>query len=121
MSKRKIFISVCSLAEFKRQTRSVLKRAESGLPSEEPSDRLYFTDEASLFASLSPKRMELLRYLKKHGPLSRRQLAIKLDRAYANVHEDVRQLLQLELIKRNSGGHLVVPWDELNIAVPLAA
>jgi predicted transcriptional regulator len=65
--------------------------------------------------------MQLLRYLKQHGPLSHRQLALQLKRAYANVHEDVKQLMQLELIEKDSEQKLIVPWDELDISMPLAA
>lgn len=89
--------------------------------AEEPTHRLYFTDEDSLFGTLTPKRMELLRHLKQHGPLSHRQLALQLNRAYANVHEDVKQLMQLDLIQKESEQKLTVPWDELDICVPLAA
>lgn len=121
MRKQTILISICSLSEFKRLTKSRLKRAELGLPAREPVYRLYFTNESTLFAALTPKRMELMRFLKKHGPLSHRQLAIKLNRAYANVHDDVKQLLLLELIRKNADQKLIVPWDELSIAVPLAA
>jgi len=114
-------ISVCTLDEFKKHVRSTFKRAEAGKEAEEPIHKLYFPDEDTLFGTLSRKRMELLRYLKKHGPLSIRQLAAQLDRAYANVHDDVKQLLQLELVVKNEEEKLVVPWDEINIAVSLAA
>lgn len=118
---RKILISICSLDEFKRSVRSALKHAESGDKAEEPIHRVYFTDEEDLFSTLSPKRMELLKFLKKKGPLSCRKLAAALNRAYANVHEDVRQLSQLELIQKDEEQKLVVPWDQIDIVVPLVA
>lgn len=70
---------------------------------------------------LSPKRMELLKYLKKNGPLSCRKLATSLNRAYANVHEDVKLLTQLEIIQKDDNQKLTVPWDQVDIAVPLVA
>ncbi len=121
MNKRKILISICSLEEFKKLTRSTFKQASKGSPSEEPIHRVYFTSEEDLFSTLSPKRMELLKYLKKNGPLSCRKLAALLDRAYANVHEDVKQLSQLELIQKDEDQKLIVPWDEVDIAFPLVA
>lgn len=121
MNSRKILISICTLDEFKKLTRASFKRAESGKAAEEPIHRVYFTSEEDLFRTLSPKRMELLKFLKKNGPLSCRKLAAALNRAYANVHDDVRQLSQLELIEKDSDQKLFVPWDELDIAVPLVA
>ena len=59
--------------------------------------------------------------MKKNGPLSCRKLAASLSRAYANVHEDVKQLSQLDLIQKDDDEKLLVPWDEIDIAVPLVA
>jgi predicted transcriptional regulator len=120
MSSRKILISICNLDQFKIAVRTSVKRAAAGQPSEDPIHRVYFTSEEDLFSTLSPKRMELLKYLKQHGPLSCRKLANSLNRAYANVHEDVKQLSQLELIVKDEQ-KLIVPWDEIDIAVPLVA
>jgi len=121
MNKRKILISICSLDEYKKAVRISFKHAETGEAPEDPVHRVYFTSEEDLFSMLSPKRMELLKFLKKHGPLSCRKLAGGLNRAYANVHEDVKQLTQLELIHRDDEQKLLVLWDEIDIAVPLVA
>jgi predicted transcriptional regulator len=121
MNSRKILISICSLDQFKKNVRASLKRAKAGDPAENPVHQVFFTSEEDLFSTLTPKRMELLKFLKKHGPLSCRKLAIQLDRAYANVHEDVRQLMQLELVQKDDEQKLFVPWDEIDIAVPLVA
>jgi predicted transcriptional regulator len=121
MSSRKILISICSMDEFKESVYRAFKRVEAGEPPEEPIHRVFFTSEEHLFATLSPKRMELLKFLKKNGPLSCRKLAAALNRAYANVHEDVKHLLRLELVKKNREQKLFVPWDEIDIAVRLVA
>ncbi len=121
MKRRKILISICSLEEFKKAVRKSFKDVESGKDSQDPIHRVFFTSEEDLFSTLSPKRMELLKYLKKNGPLSCRKLASELNRAYANVHEDVKQLMQLELVVKNEEQLLCVPWDEIDIAVPLVA
>lgn len=121
MNSRKILISICSLDEFKNATRTAFKQAQAGAQPEDPIHRVYFTSEEDLFSMLSPKRMELLKYLKKNGPLSCRKLATLLNRAYANVHEDVKQLTQLEIIQKDENQKLTVPWDQVDIAVPLVA
>ena len=119
--KRKILISICTPEEFKQDLLSGFKRAEAGLLPKDPVHKLYFTSETDLFGTLSPKRMELLKFLKKYGPLSCRKLAAKLKRSYANVYNDVKELLKLDLVEKNKELLLFVPWDELNVAVPLAA
>jgi predicted transcriptional regulator len=117
MTRRKILITICSLEEFKKAVRVAFRKAEAGAPSEDPVHRVYFTSEEDLFSALSPKRLELLKYLKKSGPLSCRKLAASLNRAYANVHEDVKQLAQLEIIQKDGDKKLVVPWDDVEIVV----
>src|SRR5438105_1287030 len=83
MTSRKILISICSLADFKKSVRRSFKHDVAGDPAQEPVHRVFFTSEEDLFSTLSPKRMELLKFLKKHGPLSCRKLASELNRAYA--------------------------------------
>lgn len=121
MNKRKILISICTLDDFKKAVRTSFKRAENKDLAEEPIHRVYFTNENDLFSTLSPKRMELLKYLRRSGPLSCRKLATNLNRAYANVHEDVKQLVQLEIIQKDENNKFYVPWEEIDIAVPLGA
>jgi len=116
-----ILITISSLDEAMQRVRNAVKRLEAGLPPEQPIHRLSFVNEAIFLKTLSEKRMELLKFLKKSGPLSRRQLAIKLSRAYANVHEDVKVLLRYRLIKTNAQQKLFVPWDEIRIDMRLAA
>ncbi len=116
-----LLITVSSFDDFMKCTRNAFKRVEAGLPPKKPINRLSFTSQADLFKTLSPKRMELMRFLKKNGPLSRRQLSIKLNRAYANVHADIKVLFPLGLVKKNREQKLFVPWDEINIAMQLAA
>ena len=50
---------------------------------------LNFEDFAMLTAILTPKRLELMKALRQHGPLSVRALAKQLKRDYKNVHVEV--------------------------------
>jgi len=124
MSKRnynQILITIGSFDETLSRVKRAVKRIEAGLPPDQPVHRLTFTSQTHLFKTLSPKRMDLIRFLKKQGPLSCRQLSIKLRRAYANVHDDIKSLLLLGLVKKDSDSKLFVPWDEINISLKLAA
>jgi hypothetical protein len=44
-----------------------------------------------------------------------------LGRDYKNVHTDVKALEDLGIIERDSEGRVTVPWDEVEMKVPLAA
>ncbi len=123
MAKRKRAIAV-GVAGAKKVTDDFVKawkRAEKGLPAEEPVNRLHFADTATLFRYLSPKRFELLQYLRKAGPLSIRKLASRLHRDYKNVHTDVKELLYVGLIEETDDRLLSVPWDVIVSELPLLA
>ena len=74
-----------------------------------------------LLSVLTPKRLELLRSLRQHGPLSVRALAKQLKRDYKNVHRDAGALEDVGLIARTEEGLLVAPWDVIDAHVHLVA
>ena len=121
MKKKTLHIGVRSLDQLEKETIAAFKRAEASLPPIEPIYSLYFEDHNTLFSALSPKRWELLRCLRKQGPMSIRKLAAELKRDYKNVYEDVQQLSDLDLIKKKKDQTFFVPWDEITIQLALAA
>lgn len=82
---------------------------------------LNFEDFAMLASVLTPKRLELMKTLRQHGPLSVRTLAKQLERDYKNVHTDASSLEKAGLIQRNEEGLLVAPWDVIDAHVRLVA
>jgi predicted transcriptional regulator len=120
MRKRKLIIGISTLEESLNETLEACKRTEKGL-STGPIHRIDFTDQAALFSALSPKRMELLRYLRRNGPMSARQLAKDLERDYKNVQGDIKMLSQLEIVVTDDNGKYLVPWDDVTIELTLAA
>ncbi len=108
---RKLAVGVAGAKQAGDDFVRAWKRAEKGLPPEEPINRLHFTNTATLFKYLSPKRFELLQHLREAGPLSIRKLAAELRRDYKNVHTDVKDLLCVGLIEETQEGLLSVPWD----------
>ena len=118
---RKLAVGVGSTKQAGDDFVRAWKRAEKGLPPEEPINRLHFTDTATLFKYLSPKRFELLQQLREAGPLSIRKLAAELHRDYKNVHTDVKDLLHVGLIEETREGLLCVPWDVIVSELPLLA
>ena len=82
--------------------------------------RLSFESAKSLFADLTPARLDLLDTLRKAGPCSVYALAKTAERNYSNVHTDVSRLEEMGLIERNDDGAVSVPYDAVEILLPLA-
>ncbi len=115
-----IVIGIASFDDVIKDTIDACKKAKRGQPSG-PVDQIDFPDEATLWSTLSPKRMEILRYLRKHGPMSGRQLARVLERDQKNIYTDIKVLSRLELLKVNDDDKYLVPWDDITIQLALAA
>lgn len=81
---------------------------------------LSFESARSLFADLTPARLDLLDTLRKSGPSSVYALAKIAERNYSNVHTDVSRLEELGLIERSDDGAVLVPYDTVEILLPLA-
>jgi predicted transcriptional regulator len=85
-----------------------------------PDFRLSFESARSLFAELTPARLDLLDTLRRMGPCSVYALAKSAERNYSNVHTDVSRLEELGLIEKSEEGSISVPFDSVEILFPLA-
>jgi len=85
-----------------------------------PDFRLSFESARSLFAELTPARLDLLDTLRRVGPCSVYAVAKTAKRNYSNVHTDVARLEELGLVERDENGSVSVPFDAVEILVPLA-
>ena len=65
---------------------------------------LAFESWDALARVLTAKRMELLRYVRRHNVASVRALAKALERDYSNVHGDVQALTAAGLLDATDGG-----------------
>ncbi len=103
---------------------SAVKAARRQLAStvrgEEPDFYLSFESARSLLNELTPARVELLDTLRKLGPCSVYALAKGAERNYSNVHSDVGRLEQLGLIERTEEDAVFVPYEAVEIHLPLA-
>lgn len=117
--KKEILIGVQTGEEAAQAAIRAWKRAESGLPHEEPVNQLHFADMATLLKYLSPRRIELLQKLRAIGPINIRQLAQALQRDYKNVYSDVSELTHIGLIEETKDRRFKVPWDEILAKLPL--
>ncbi len=99
--------------------RSVEKQIASARRGRSPDYHLSFESARSLFAELTPARLDLLKVLRRVGPCSVYALAKASERNYSNVHTDVSRLEELGLVERSEDGMVSVPFESIEILVPL--
>lgn len=85
-----------------------------------PDFHLSFESARSLFSELTPARLDLMDTLRRVGPCSVYALAKAAERNYSNVHTDVARMEELGLIERSESGEVLVPYESVEIVVPLA-
>ncbi len=79
---------------------------------------LTFLDLETMVSTLSPKRLELLRHVRKHPAENVAALAKSLGRDYKRVHEDVAALVRAGLLDRDAQG-IRAPYDTVHTEVSL--
>ena len=100
-----------------RAARQQLVAARNG---RSPDFYLSFESARTLFSELTPARLDLLDTLRRVGPCSVYGLAKAAERNYSNVHTDVGRLEELGLVERTEAGEVSVPFEAVEILVPLA-
>ena len=85
-----------------------------------PEFHFSFELARSLFAELTPARLHLLDTLRRVGLCSVNALAKAAKRNYSNVHTDAARLEELGMVDRSAEGEIVVPYESVEIVVPLA-
>jgi predicted transcriptional regulator len=100
--RRKAQVHVESLAAAGRRFSDAWRRAERGERVRE--EHLSFESLEGLLATLSPKRIELVRFVRRRPNLSIAALARGLGRDYKRVHGDVRALEAAGLIENGEKG-----------------
>lgn len=112
----KLNVHVGSARDMGRRFSAAFDRAAAGEDFEER--HVTFLSLEEMMAALTPKRLELLRYLHRMGADSVKALAREVDRDYKRVHEDVAILEGAGLIVREDG-RLTAPWEALTAEVSL--
>ena len=113
----KAVIEVAKPGSAVRTARSQLAAARRG---KTPDYHLSFESARSLFSELTPARVNLLDTLRKVGPCSVYALAKAAERNYSNVHTDVARLEELGLVHRTDEDSIFVPYESVEILLPLA-
>ena len=113
----KAIIEVARRGSAVRSARAQLAASRLG---SHPDFRLSFESARTLFSELTPARVDLLATLRRVGPCSVYALAKAAERNYSNVHSDINRLEELGLVERTEDNQLSVPYESVEILVPLA-
>ena len=114
----KIQVHVDDLAAMGHRFVDAWRRAQAGEPVDEA--HVTFLSFQAMTETLSPRRLELLRFVRQHGAESVRELAASLGRDYKNVHQDVSALESEGLLVRE-GRRLSAPWNEVQASINLVS
>ncbi|MBI2090222.1 MAG: hypothetical protein HYT78_16035 [Deltaproteobacteria bacterium] len=98
MKVKKIKINLKSLEDVGSEMIHVMRALESGKSVTPKRHEIVFTDFAALRSFLTPKRLELIRLIRKHTPNSISQLARLAKRDFARVYQDVKVLSEAGII-----------------------
>jgi len=115
MSDVKITVGGALEADASRRFTDAWHRAERGKKFRER--HLAFESWDALARVLTGKRMELLRYVRRHDVASVRALAKALKRDYSNVHADVQALASAGLLDTTEGVRADYDAIETKIAI----
>lgn len=118
---RDLKVGIKSMEESAAETREILRGFDQGIFPDQTIERVYFHDFKTLLLYITPKRLVLLETLHKAGAMSVNALAKLLQRSYKNVYDDVKILESVGLIERDSQKRVVVPWNEIETTLKLAA
>ena len=119
MTERTLAVHIGSLEDMGRRFADAWKSAEAG--SDVPREHVTFLRLEGFMAAMSPKRLELMRHLRRSGPSSVRRLAMELARDYKSVHGEVARLVDAGLIERADSGEVAMNWDRIVTELDLAA
>ena len=112
--------AIVEVAKRGSAMRSARKQLEASRRGRSPDFHLSFESARMLFSELTPARLDLLDTLRRVGPCSVYSLAKASGRNYSNVHTDVARLEELGLVERTDERAVLVPFDAIEILVPLA-
>jgi len=111
----RINLHVGTLEDMGRRFAAAWKAAEAG--REPARDHVTFLNLTAFMAAMSPRRLELMRHLRRAGPMSVRRLA----RDHKSVHREVAMLTATGLVERRARDEVAVEWDRAVTELDLAA
>jgi predicted transcriptional regulator len=114
----KVNLHVGSIDEMGKRFIGAWHRLKQGEQVDET--HLTFFNLETMLATLSPKRLALLRQIHRRPVSTVAELAKNLGRDYKRVHEDVTSLVNAGLLERDKDG-IRTPYDKVQAIVSLDA
>lgn len=120
MKAKKLKIGIRSTDDVLKEAAETMKSVAAGKKVRPKGHRLFFTSPEALRQFLTPKRLELIRLIRKRRPASISDLASMAHRDFKRVYEDIQSLAQAGLIDLASDkGRKKTPRvaDELHLEI----
>lgn len=98
MKVKKVKIGIRSTDEVLTEAADTMKSVAEGKKVRPKGRRLFFTSPEALRRFLTPKRLELIRLVRKRRPSSINELAVLARRDFKRVYEDIVSLSEAGLV-----------------------
>lgn len=98
MKAKKVKIGIRSADDVLKEAADTMKSVAAGRKVRPKGHRLFFTSPEALRQFLTPKRLELIRLIRKQHPSSINELATLARRDFKRVYEDIQSLAQAGLV-----------------------
>lgn len=86
-----------------------------------PVESIGYDSLSELLSTLTPRRWELIQTVKRSGPTPIAELAEPVEHGKPASRTDVGTLVDLGILEIDDRQRVFVPWDEIDLRVPLAA
>lgn len=123
MPQNTLIVTVESLGAVQRRTASAFDQARADdHPTDDAPRRLSFETTDQLGTVFTPRAIDLLRAIAQEGPESIRETARLVDRDIKQVSANLHRLEDygvVEFIQEGRAKRPIVPYDEIDIRLPL--
>lgn len=120
MKAKKLKIGIRNADDVLKEAAETMRGVAAGKKVRPKGHRLFFTSPEALRQFLTPKKLELIRLIRKRQPGSINKLAALARRDFKRVYEDVQSLAQAGLVElANDKGRKKTPRvaDELRLEI----
>src|SRR3989338_3881874 len=120
MKVKKVRMGIRSTDDALREAAETMKRVAEGKKVSPKGHRLFFTSPEALRRFLTPKRIELIRLIRKRQPGSINELAALAHRDFKRVYEDIISLTEAGMVDlAKDKGRKIAPRvaDELRLEI----
>lgn len=122
MKKKKVRMGIRSMDDVLEEMADTVKAVSAGKKVKPKGHRFFFTSPEALRRFLTPKKLELIRLIRKRHPNSINELAALAHRDFKRVYEDVVSLSEAGLVDlAKNKGRKTAPHvaDQLRLEIVL--